>query len=97
MSITSIGSSFSTLPQIPPVPQAAPGAKIEPAAAQARQPMRDQGSDGGEKRFPAQLASDRAKEAAARPSAGILLDAQEVARALPSASPKDAVRAYSAM
>lgn len=95
MSITSIGSSFSSpQPQIPIPAAVSPPRIVEAAKASAENNADPQSKQGEEKSFPAQLASSKARAMAAHSALGTLMVAQEEAGSLPSTSPRLGVAAY---
>ncbi len=95
MSITSIGSSF-TAPVLPVAPPVAitPPRIVEAAKASADSNTDPQSQQGGERSFPAQLASEKARALAAHSALGTLMVAQEEAGTHPSVGSRIGVAAY---
>jgi hypothetical protein len=96
MSITSIGSMFSTPTPVQTPPPAMPVEQIVVATSKSDADNQNQSSDSGSKKFPAQLASTTAREELSRSSLGALIVAQEDARSRPSISAHDGAQAYGA-
>ena len=95
MSVTSIGSTFSTpQPLIQTAPSLAAAERIVVAAAGSSSSDNQSNAQTSGQKFPAQLASTEQKEKLARTSLGMLLIAQEESRSKPSAAPNDAAAAY---
>lgn len=98
MSITSIGSMFSTptTTSVQAPSPAVPVEKIVVATAKSDAENQNQSSNDSGRKFPAQLASTAAREQLSRSSMGALIVAQEDARSRPSISAHDGAQAYGA-
>ncbi|TBW34385.1 hypothetical protein EYW49_18270 [Siculibacillus lacustris] len=94
MSITTIGSSFTYIAPVMAVAQTAPTARVVEAAAASASGDKDERTDDGTQSFPARLASTVEREVAARPSHGLLIQAQQAAPAPTSRS--EVARVYHA-
>lgn len=95
MSITSIGSSFTTTPIQPP-PPAQPVEQVVVASTASDTNNQDQSSNNSGQRPSAQAASATAREGLSRSTLGVLLTTQEDTGSRPSVSPHAGAAAYSA-
>lgn len=96
MSVTSIGSTFSTpTPTIVASPVAASAReRIVAPAKESDGSGNDTGAQAGERRFPAQLGSAEKRQTLGKTSLGALMLAQEEAMTKPRIAARDGAKAY---
>lgn len=95
MSITSVASSFSWVPPVMAVAQTAQTARVVETAASSASGDQDERQNDSNRSFPAQLASEKVREDASKPTSGILVRVQaENSQESESVSARTAAAAY---